>query len=134
MFECGCSLRSEAAAAAARKRTRKAPTPRPATPAPAVTVTTPAQHVIDNWTATRKPAAAVWDTIGDTVRAIVTAAKPGGPDLAMKYMRTVARHVASRHLTGHRIDDWRQLLSDKALAAAFGNDANTGILYKHKCV
>lgn len=121
-------MREGTAAAAARKRTRKPASPNNrAKTAQVIVLGDPVRHTIDTWTTNRQPAAAVWHDIAATVRNIVTQAQPGGAELARKYLRAVARHVATRHLAGHRIDNLPELLSDKALAATFNAKATASL-------
>ena len=120
-------MRDQTAAAAARKKQRKSPTAKPTKPAKVIPLHDDVQGRIDTWTTNRKPIVDVWTVIAPTVRELVSAARPGGVELASKYMRVMARHVAARHMAGHRIDNLTELFSDKALASTFGNASQSDL-------
>lgn len=110
----GDAVRSQTAAAAARRKKRQPATPR-AVPAPVAP--DPIATAVSGYSPSKDPAKSAWPVIGSTVRSLVLGAKPGSEEMALKMLRSVARHVALRHQEGMSVTDLSDLLSDQALAA-----------------
>lgn len=113
-------MRTLRAATASRTTKRAAPTRKPPVlkvlPVLPQTVT----EMINSWAPTTdKVAASVWPQIAPIVRGHLLAQNIGGPDLARKYIRALARHAAARHIAGHRIEKAEDLFSDEALTTTF---------------
>jgi hypothetical protein len=120
-------VRSQAASSARRAKTRKAPTAKVIPLHPAPTTQNPTSDLINSWTPNDKAVAAVWIQIAPAVRAHLLAANLGGPEIARKYIRALARHAAIRHKAGHTISDAADLFSDLAFVSTFGKDVASGI-------
>ena len=120
--------RSEAAKAARRRSVRISPPltnvrPRPRTSpptAPRTGVNRDVAEVVGRYTPTFEPARRLWPDIREQVLDLVVTAKPGGPSLAIKYLRALARHVAVQVAGGHVVDDLPTLFSDTSLVRTFG--------------
>jgi hypothetical protein len=78
-------------------------------------------QVIKSWTPKKNsPVAKSWDDIAPVVRKYISALEIGNPELARKYIRPLARHVASRYELGHAIASAEEIFNDDALATTFG--------------
>ncbi len=119
----GDAMRSHAAATAARRKRRKSAAPKAV---PVASAPDPIATAVSRYSPGKEPAKSAWPVIGSTVRSLVLGAKPGSEEMALKMMRSVARHVALRHRAGMSVTDLSDLLSDQALAATHDSTALKG--------
>ena len=117
-------MRTNTAATATRRSTRKSPTPKltalPSLQEEAV-VPDPVEKMIRTWKPLSGDSAKVWATVAENVQDQVRKSKPPTAARAKHYLRTLTRHMALRHLAGHRIDDLVELLSDETIQATYGS-------------
>lgn len=115
-------MRTKKAATAARQKPLRAKaSPKPAKLTPVLLLPPVVTEVINAWSPSKShPAFSSWDLIAPVVRGHLFAQQINGPEVARKYARALAHHVASRHALGHSIAKAEDLFSDAALETTYG--------------
>lgn len=119
----GDAMRSQGAKNSRRQQSRKSPTAKLLPLFPAVKDENPMDSFIASWNPTKGINAKTWTAIAPVTRKIITTIKPGSIEMARKYLRALARHIALRFIGGHQITDTRLLLSDQTLTQTLGGSS-----------
>lgn len=121
----GDAMRSQGAKNSRRQQSRKSPTAKLLPLFPAVKDENPVNSFIATWSPSKGMNEKTWTAIAPVTREIITTVKPGSIEMASKYLRALARHIALRFIGGHQITDTRLLFNDQTLAQTLvGSSAN----------
>jgi hypothetical protein len=117
----GQTMRTPKASASARASKRAPGTKKADVKADPTEKQVAVTQVIKSWAPKKNsPVTNSWDEIAPTVRKYMLALEIGSPELARKYIRPLARHVASRYELGHAISSAEEIFNDGALATTYG--------------
>jgi hypothetical protein len=123
----GDAMRDQGAKNSRRKQRRKSPTAKLIPLFPADKDENPVNGFIANWSPSKGINAKTWNAIAPVTREIIVKVEPGSIEMARKYLRALARHIALRFIGDHQITDTRLLLNDQTLAQTLGGSGSNSL-------